>query len=189
MFKEFLSIILKSLKLDKSLYKDNKNFEEASIYFAIIIILLISIISLVPGSILLKYMSGAFGINDTKGPSIRFYIIMSIIGWLIKTAYLYFIGVVVFPNKSTKCNFRKLLIVVAYANAPFIFYIFIFNIKLIYFTFVPYLWYSIALIIGVNEVLKYNNYIKTTIITLAPQIILLIYFFSQALKISNGVVS
>jgi len=189
MFKEFLSIVLKSLKLDKSLYQDNKNFEEASIYFAITLILLISIISLVPGSIFLKHMTSVFDINDTKGPSIRFYIIMSIIGWIIKTAYLYFVGVVVFPNKSTKCNFRKLLIVVAYANAPFIFYIFIFNIKIIYFIFIPYLWYSVALIIGVNEVLKYNNYIKTAIITLAPQIILLVYFFSNVLKINNGVVS
>lgn len=189
MFKEFLSIVLKSIKLDKSLYQDNKNFEEASIYFAITLILLISIISLVPGSIFLKHMTSVFDINDTKGPSIRFYIIMSIIGWIIKTAYLYFVGVVVFPNKSTKCNFRKLLIVVAYANAPFIFYIFIFNIKLIYFIFIPYLWYSVALIIGVNEVLKYNNYIKTAIITLAPQIILLVYFFSNVLKINNGVVS
>ena len=34
MFGEFLNIIFKSIKLDKSLYSDNKNFGEASIYFA-----------------------------------------------------------------------------------------------------------------------------------------------------------
>ena len=44
MLAEFLSIILRSIKLDKSLYKDNKNFGEASIYYAILIILLGSII-------------------------------------------------------------------------------------------------------------------------------------------------
>ena len=37
MFGEFLSIILRSIKLDKSLYSDNKNFGEASVYFAGII--------------------------------------------------------------------------------------------------------------------------------------------------------
>ena len=40
MFGEFLSIILRSIKLDKSLYSDNKNFGEASVYFAGIIMIL-----------------------------------------------------------------------------------------------------------------------------------------------------
>ena len=40
MFGEFLSIIVRSLKLDKSLYKDNRNFGEAAIYFALIIMIL-----------------------------------------------------------------------------------------------------------------------------------------------------
>ena len=40
MFGEFLNIIVKSIKLDKTLYSDNKNFAEASIYFAGIIMIL-----------------------------------------------------------------------------------------------------------------------------------------------------
>ena len=40
MFGEFLNIIFKSIKLDKTLYSDNKNFAEASIYFAGIIMIL-----------------------------------------------------------------------------------------------------------------------------------------------------
>jgi choline monooxygenase len=40
MFGEFLDIIVRSIKLDKSLYKDNKNFNEAAIYFAGLIIIL-----------------------------------------------------------------------------------------------------------------------------------------------------
>ena len=34
MFAQFLDIVFKSLKLDKSLYKDPKYFGEAAIYFA-----------------------------------------------------------------------------------------------------------------------------------------------------------
>ncbi len=34
MFAQFLEIFFKSLKLDKSLYRDNKYFGEAAIYFA-----------------------------------------------------------------------------------------------------------------------------------------------------------
>jgi hypothetical protein len=40
MFGEFLSIVFKSIKLDKSLYSDNKNFGEAAIYFAGLIMIL-----------------------------------------------------------------------------------------------------------------------------------------------------
>ena len=94
-----------------------------------------------------------------------------------------------FSSKSTKCSFRKLLTLVAYSNAPFIFYIFIFDISLIYFTFIPYTWYCISLIIGIKEVLKYENYFKSIILTLAPQILFLIWFLSQFSNVNNVTLS
>jgi len=189
MFAEFLNIIFKSIKLDKTLYNDNKNFDEASIYYAIIIILLTSLISTIPGSVFTQHMSAALGIIDHKGPSIRSILIISFFMWLIKTTYLYFFGVVIFSSKSTKCSFKKLLTLVAYSNAPFIFYIFIFDISLIYFTFIPYIWYCISLIIGIKEVLKYENYFKSIILTLAPQILFLIWFLSQFSNVNNVTLS
>jgi|TARA_B110000037_G_scaffold184_1_gene156 hypothetical protein len=179
MFSEFLNIIIRSIRLDKTLYKDNKNFGEASIYFAIIIILLTAIISLMPGSIFLKFMSGAFGTGTIQGPSIRSVIITSIIVWLIKTAYLYFVGVVLFPNKATKCNYRKILVTVGYASAPLILNAFIVDIKLLYFMFIPYIWYNVSLIIGINHILKFDNYFKSAIIVLGPIILLFLFFVTQ----------
>ena len=67
MLAELLSIILRSIKLDKSLYKDNKNFGEASIYYAILIILLGSIISIIPNSSFLNYMNLNFNLGVIKG--------------------------------------------------------------------------------------------------------------------------
>jgi len=189
MFGEFLNIIFKSIKLDKSLYSDNKNFGEASIYYAIIIILITSLISIVPGSAFVNHMSEIFGISDAQGPSIRSILIISFLVWVMKATYLYFIGVVIFSSKSTSCSFRKLLIVVAYANIPFIFYIFIFDISLIYLTFIPYIWYCVSLIIGMKIVLKYDNYFKSIIITLAPQILFFIWFLSQFSNVNNGTLS
>ena len=181
MFGEFLSIIVRSIKLDKTLYKDNKNFGEASIYFAIIIILVTAIIGLIPGSLFLKFMSGALGSNNIQGPSIRSVIITTIIVWLIKTAYLYFVGVVLFPSKLTKCNYRKILVTVGYASAPLILNAFIFDINLLYFMFIPYIWYNISLIIGINHILKFENYFKSTIIVLGPIILLFLFLVSQLL--------
>ena len=54
MFAEFLNIIFKSIKLDKTLYSDNKNFGEASIYFAGIIMILDGIAGAVAANTIIK---------------------------------------------------------------------------------------------------------------------------------------
>ena len=187
--KKFLSIIVKSIKLDKTLYKDNKNFDEASIYFAIIIILLSALIGLIPGSIFLEFMSGAFGSTNIKGPSIRSVIITTIIVWLIKTAYLYFVGVVLFPSQATKCNYRKILVTVGYASAPLILNAFIVNINFLYFMFIPYIWYNISLIVGINHILKFENYFKSAIIVLGPIILLFLFLVNQLLNSYSSTIS
>ena len=43
MFAQFLNIIARSIKLDKSLYKDNKYFGEAGIYFAGLVMIMLNI--------------------------------------------------------------------------------------------------------------------------------------------------
>ena len=186
MLSEFLNIIFKSIKLDKSLYADNKNFGDASIYYAIIIIIIMSIVGMVPGSVLYKHLGNMF---VSEGPTLRRIIIMSFAVWIIKTAYLYFVGVVLFPSKSTKSSFRKILITVSYAHAPLIFNALIIDYRLLYLMFIPYIWYNIALIIGINELLKYKNYLKSTLIVTAPIILLLIFTIMQLSNFQIGVVS
>ena len=181
MFGQFLNIVIQSIKLDKTLYKDNKNFGEAAIYFAIVIILITAIIGLIPGSIFLKFMGGVFGSSNIQGPSIRSVIVTSIIVWVIKAAYLYFVGVVLFPSKGTKCNYKKILVTVGYASSPLILNAFIVDIKFLYFIFIPYIWYNISLIIGINHILKFENYFKSSLVVLGPIIILFLFFISQLL--------
>ena len=188
MFIEFLGIILRSIKLDKSLYKDNKNFDEASIYYAILIILLGSIISIIPNSSFLNYMNTNFNLGVIKGPTLKTVMISSFIMWILKTTYLYFVGVILFPNKKTDCDFRKIIILVAFAQSPLLLNFIIINQTFLFFILVTYVWYNISLIIGLNIVLNYNNYIKTTLISLAPQFIFFLYILSL-LQSVNGVVS
>ena len=54
MFGEFLNIVFKSIKLDKSLYTDNKNFGEASVYFAGLIMILDGIAGAVAANTVIK---------------------------------------------------------------------------------------------------------------------------------------
>ena len=105
MFGEFLNIVFKSIKLDKSLYTDSKNFGEASIYFAGIIMILDGI-------------AGAIAANNIIKTAIAMSGITAIITWLIWAIFIYVIGVKLFPDKQTKVSFKKVLTAVGYAHAP-----------------------------------------------------------------------
>ena len=54
MLKELINIIFRSLRLDKSLYRDARNFSEISIYFALIIMILEGISGAIATSSLIK---------------------------------------------------------------------------------------------------------------------------------------
>ena len=118
MFSLFLNIISRSLKLDKSLYSNKKLFGEIGIYFAISLILITSIISIVPNEVGLNWLSLNFNLGTVPRPSLRSIILGAFIFWIIKCIYLYFVGVILFPGKGTNCNFRKILILVGLAHAP-----------------------------------------------------------------------
>ena len=138
---------------------------------------------------MLDFFSSSFNMNDISGPSLRSVIITSLVMWIIKTVYLYFVGVVLFPSKNTKSSFRKILITVGYAHAPLIFNVLIWDYKLLYFMFIPYIWYNITLIVGVNENLKYKNYLKSTLVVTAPIIMLLIFTLMQFSNFQTGTIS
>ncbi len=64
MFGEFLNIVFKSIKLDKTLYSDNRNFGEASIYFAGLIMILDGVAGAVAANTIIK--SGVTAKNLSK---------------------------------------------------------------------------------------------------------------------------
>ncbi len=175
---EFFKICTQILKLNKNFFKDDKNFGQASIYFALVIILLGSLISIIPNSAFLNYMSNNFNLGVIQGPTLKAIIVTAIIMWFIKTTYLYFTGVILFPSKKTKCNYRKILILVAFSKVPLLLNFLIFFPSLLFLSIITYIWYNISLIIGLKIFLNYENYLKSIIISLAPHIIFIIYILS-----------
>ena len=177
--REFIKIIIQILRIDKKFFNNSKNFGEASIYFAILIILIGSLISIIPNSAFMEYMGLKCSLGQIEGPSLRSVIIISYITWIIKSAYLYFVGVIIFPNKNTKCNFRKILILVGYAHIPMFFNILTINYSLLFLVIITYIWYNISLIAGLNIILNYKNLTKSTLVVMAPLIIFIVYFLSM----------
>ena len=171
MFGEFLNIVFKSIKLDKSLYNDNKNFGEASIYFAGMIMILDGIAGAVAANTVIKTAVAMSGLT-------------AILTWFIWAILIFVIGVKIFPDKQTKVSFKKVLTGVGFAHAPGLLRFFAITPELmIPIIFLTQFWIFASLIISTREILNLKSNFKSFgIIFLA---FLIIAFLSIAFVMSR----
>ena len=149
MFGEFLNIIIKSIKLDKSLYSENKNFGEASIYFAGLIMIL-------------DGMAGAVAANAIIKTAIAMSGLTAILTWFVWALFIFVIGVKLFPDKQTKVPFKKVLTAVGFAHAPGLLRFFAVTPDLmIPIVFLTQFWIFAALIISTKQILNLNSSFKS----------------------------
>ena len=149
MFNEFYNIIVRSLKLDKTLYKDNRNFGEAGIYFAGLIMILDGVAGAVAANTIIKTAIGISGLT-------------AIITWLIWALFIYVIGVKLFPDKETKIPFKKVLIAVGYAQSPGLLRFFAVTPDLmIPIIFLTQFWIFAGLIISTKQILNLKSNMKS----------------------------
>ena len=148
MFGEFLSIIFRSIKLDKSLYSESKNFGEASIYFAGLIMILDGI-------------AGAVAANTVIKTAIAMSGLTAIITWFIWAIFIFVIGVKLFPDKQTKVSFKKVLTAVGFAHAPGLIRFFAVTPELmIPIIFLTQFWIFAGLILSTKQVLNLKSNLK-----------------------------
>ena len=149
MFGEFLNIIFKSIKLDRSLYNDNKNFGEASIYFAGLIMILDGVAGAVAANTIMKTAIGMSGLT-------------AILTWFIWAIFIFVIGVKLFPDKQTKVPFKKVLTAVGYAHAPGLLRFFAVTPELmIPIIFLTQFWIFAALIMSTKQILNLKSNLKS----------------------------
>ena len=148
MFGEFLNIIVRSIKLDKALYKDNKNFGEAAIYFAGLIMILDGIAGAVAANTIIKTAIAMSGLT-------------SILTWFIWALFIFVVGVKLFPEKETKVPFKKVLIAVGFAHSPGLLRFFAVTPDLmIPIIFLTQLWIFAGLIISTKQILNLQSNFK-----------------------------
>ena len=149
MFGEFLNIVFKSIKLDKTLYSDSKNFGEAAIYFAGLIMILDGI-------------AGAVAANTVIKTAIAMSGLTAILTWLIWGIFIYVIGVKLFPDKQTKIPFKKVLTAVGFAHAPGLLRFFAVTPELMVpIIFITQFWIFAALIIATKQILNLKSNFKS----------------------------
>ena len=171
MFGEFLNIIAKSLKLEKSLYRESKFYGEAGIYFAGLIMILDGVAGAVAANTIIKTAIGVSGLT-------------AILTWLVWAIFIFVIGVKIFPDKETKVPFKKILIAVGYAHAPGLVRFFAvtpeFVIPIIFLT---QFWIFASLIVATKQILNLKSNFKAFGIVFLS--FLIIAFLSVALIISR----
>ena len=148
MIREFLDILVRSLKLDRSLYKERKYFGDAAIYFAGLIMILDGVAGAVAANTIVKTSIGISGLT-------------AILTWLVWAIFIFVIGVKLFPDNETKVPFKKILIAVGYAHAPGLIRFFAVTpelvIPIIFFT---QFWIFASLIVSTKQILNLKSNIK-----------------------------
>ena len=154
-----------------SLYSDNKNFGEASIYFAGMIMILDGIAGAVAANTVIKTAVAMSGLT-------------AILTWFIWAILIFVIGVKIFPDKQTKVSFKKVLTGVGFAHAPGLLRFFAITPELmIPIIFLTQFWIFASLIISTREILNLKSNFKSFgIIFLA---FLIIAFLSIAFVMSR----
>ena len=149
MFGEFLNIIVRSIKLDKTLYKDNKNFSEAAIYYAGLIIILDGIAGAVAANTIIKTAIALSGLT-------------SILTWFVWALFIFVVGVKLFPDKETKVPFKKILIGVGFAHSPGLLRFFAVTPDLMMpIIFLTQFWIFAGLIISTKQILNLKSNFKS----------------------------
>ena len=149
MFGEFLNIIFKSIRLDKSLYSDNRNFSEASIYFAGLIMILDGIAGAVAANTIIKTAIAMSGLT-------------AILTWFVWAILIFVVGVKIFPDRQTKVSFKKVLTAVGYAHAPGLLRFFAITPELMVpIIFLTQFWIFASLIISTKHILNLKSNFKS----------------------------
>ena len=149
MLAEFLNIFFRSLKLDKSLYKENKYFGEAAIYFAGLIMILDGVAGAVAANTIIKTSIGLSGLTE-------------ILTWFVWSIFIFVIGVKIFPDKDQKVPFKKILVSVGYAHSPGLIRFFAVTPELVIpVIFLTQFWIFASLIISTKQVLNIKSNFKS----------------------------
>ena len=171
MFAQFLNIVFSSIKLDKNLYKDNKFFGEAGIYFALLIMILDGVAGAVAANTIVKTSIGISGLT-------------AILTWFVWSTLIYVLGVKIFPEKQTKASFKKVLTAVGFAHAPGLLRFFAVTPDLmIPIIFLTQFWIFAGLIISTKQILSLKSNFKSFGIVLLS--FLIIAFLSISFVMSR----
>jgi hypothetical protein len=170
MFEEFSKIVFRSIKLDKSLYKDPIISREYSLYCAGLIMAL-------------EGIAGAVALSTLYKTNIFLSGVTSLISWLVWAILIYIIGVKLFPDQNTNTNLKKILVTVGFAHAPGLFRFFAFVPSFIVpIIFITQFWIFASLIIAIKETLNFNSNFRSAGVVIIAFLVIAIVSLSFVME-------
>ena len=187
MFDEFLYNFYRSIRLDNSLYKDPKSYENISLYFAGIIIIINGLAGLIAQNTFIEFMEENYNAVIPQA-SLFSAMFFSLLLWIIWAALIYIIGGVIFPETNTVKNFKNILIVVGYGFAPGVFRCFAIIPELLApIILISMLWIFASITIGIKEILNFRSNFKSAgvvILVLLTIFAASLFFAREMVKLS-----
>ena len=144
MFKNFTSRIFRAIKIDVELYEEVEQDKSATVQAGLVVVL----------------ASLAAGVGALQLGASNFILapIASLLSWYIVSYIIYFVGVKLFPEKSTKSNHGELLRTIGFANAPGLIRVFGVTPELMTVTFIgSAFWMLACMVVAVKSALDYES--------------------------------
>ena len=186
MFDDFLYNYYRAIKLDGSLYRDSKIFENLSFLFAGLIIIINGLAGLVAQKTYIETLSTVYNISNFSGSGLIGAVLSSIIGWVIWAVLIYIIGAKLFSEAKISTSFKNVLIVVGYGHAPGLFRFFaIIPDLLIPLILVTEIWIFLSISSGVKEILQYKSNFKSLGVVILAFLVIFLTFVYLAGSLSR----
>ena len=177
MFDDFLYNFYRSIKLDKNLYKDKKIFENLSLFFSGLVIIISGFAGLYAQNTFVESLEATYGINNIPTASFFTVVFSSILGWIIWTALIYIVGAKLFSGVNTKANLKNILIAVGYGHAPAIFrFLAVLPELIIPIVLITQIWILLSIAIGIKETLNFRSNFKSIGVVIIVFFIMLLAF-------------
>ena len=144
----FFNRIYRSIKIEPQLFDDLKKDRKATIQAALVVVL----------------SSTAAGIGAIQLGASNFFIapFLSLISWFVWAYIVYFVGVKLFPEKSTDSTPSALLRTIGFSSAPGLIRVFGITPDLMLVTFVgSAFWMLACMVVGVRAALDYKSLWRT----------------------------
>ena len=158
MIKNFTSRIFRAIKIDVELYEEVEQDKSATVQAGLVVVL----------------ASLAAGVGALQLGASNFILapIASLLSWYIVSYIIYFVGVKLFPEKSTKSNHGELLRTIGFANAPGLIRVFGFTPDLMFVTFIgSQFWILACVVVGVRAALDYKSLWKALGVVIVAMLI------------------
>ena len=162
----FVNRIVRACKLDVSVYEEVEADKSATLQAALVVVL--------------SSLAAGVGALSLGASNFLMAPILSLISWYIWAYLIYFIGVKLFPEPSTKSDHGELLRTIGFSSSPGLIRVFGVTPELMSITFIgAAIWMLIAMIIAGRQALDYQSTwraIGVVVIGFLVQAIVLIMF-------------